>query len=81
MRVFGSQGELQAIRTPWPSADEGPSLTQPWFQPGKHSHDTGEPEADPDPTWLTGCWNRLWFLQSRSNVSHPDCRRFRPPPY
>lgn len=25
--VFGSQGELQAIKTPWPSADEGPSLT------------------------------------------------------
>lgn len=27
MCVFGSQGELQAIKTPWPSADEGPSLT------------------------------------------------------
>ena len=58
MCVFGSQGELQAIRTPWPSADEGPSLTQPCFQSGNHSHDTGELEADPDPTWFRGGWNR-----------------------
>lgn len=43
----------------------GTLTDQPRFQPGNHSHDTGEPEADPDPTWLTGCWNRA-LVSSKS---------------